>query len=169
MWNHISGSSAIARIKTILAPIDFSPVTPSVITAAVSLAQAMNARLILLHVMPIPHSVATCQLGAGETADLLAATERGASQQLAGLIRDIAGIAVEPLTARGMAADEIVREARANGADYIVMGSHGHSALFEILVGSTTHNVMKWTACPILIVPARGSIAQETPQPPKNS
>jgi nucleotide-binding universal stress UspA family protein len=35
------------------------------------------------------------------------------------------------------------------------MGSHGHGALFEFLVGSVTNGVLKSAKCPVLVVPAK--------------
>jgi nucleotide-binding universal stress UspA family protein len=34
------------------------------------------------------------------------------------------------------------------------MGSHGHTAFYDLLVGSTTQGVLKKAPCPVLIVPA---------------
>jgi nucleotide-binding universal stress UspA family protein len=36
-----------------------------------------------------------------------------------------------------------------------VMGSHGHTAFYDLLVGSTTHAVLKRAKCPVVIVPPR--------------
>ena len=49
-------------MKTILAPIDFSPVSDHVLKAAVNLARAINGRLLLLHVVVPP--VITSEYGA---------------------------------------------------------------------------------------------------------
>jgi nucleotide-binding universal stress UspA family protein len=38
-------------------------------------------------------------------------------------------------------------------ASYIVMGSHGHTAFFDLLVGSNTHGVLRRSSCPVLVVP----------------
>jgi nucleotide-binding universal stress UspA family protein len=35
-----------------------------------------------------------------------------------------------------------------------VMGSHGHTALYDLLVGSTTHGVLMRAQCPVVIVPS---------------
>jgi nucleotide-binding universal stress UspA family protein len=35
-----------------------------------------------------------------------------------------------------------------------VMGSHGHTALYDLLVGSTTHGVLMRAICPVVIIPA---------------
>jgi nucleotide-binding universal stress UspA family protein len=34
------------------------------------------------------------------------------------------------------------------------MGSHGHTALYDLLVGSTTHQVLRKAKCPVVIVPS---------------
>ena len=39
-------------------------------------------------------------------------------------------------------------------ADLIMMGSHGHSAIYRLLVGSVTEGVMRKAPCPIMIVPS---------------
>jgi nucleotide-binding universal stress UspA family protein len=54
----------------------------------------------------------------------------------------------------GSPVQHITSEAERTEADYIVMGSHGHTALYELLVGSTTHGVLKRAHCPVVIVPA---------------
>jgi nucleotide-binding universal stress UspA family protein len=33
------------------------------------------------------------------------------------------------------------------------MGSHGHGAFYDLLVGSTTQGVLKRATCPVVIVP----------------
>jgi len=144
-------------VKTILAAIDFSPATEAVIAILDGLGRSHGSRILLLHVVPAPPPLAAYQMGEDESAQLMAATEKDAARRLGEIAARLAGAAAETLTATGVPADEIVREARASGADCIVVGSHGHTALYELLVGSTTHGVLKKAACPVLIVPAARS------------
>ncbi|MGA2016941.1 MAG: universal stress protein [Opitutaceae bacterium] len=144
-------------MKTVLAAIDFSPVTDPVLALAATLGLSMDARVLLLNVVPSPPPLAAYQMGEDEEAQLLAATEKDASRRLGSLAARLAGVATETLTATGVPADEIVREASASGADLIVLGSHGHTALYDLLVGSTAHGVLKKAACPVLVVPATQS------------
>jgi len=51
----------------------------------------------------------------------------------------------------------IAAEAARRSADYIVMGSHGHTALYDLLVGSTTGGLLKGSPCPVIVIPARRS------------
>ena len=49
--------------------------------------------------------------------------------------------------------EAILAKARSARAAYIVMGSHGHGAIYDLLVGSTTHGVLMNAPCPVLVVP----------------
>ena len=68
-------------------------------------------------------------------------------------VLDADGIECELKTLQGHAVEEILGEAEAADAAYIVMGSHGHGAIYELLAGSTTHGVLHKANCPIVILP----------------
>jgi nucleotide-binding universal stress UspA family protein len=53
----------------------------------------------------------------------------------------------------GEVTEEILRIANATKADLIVMGRHGHGAVYNLLVGSVTHGVLKLADRPVLLVP----------------
>ena len=53
----------------------------------------------------------------------------------------------------GIPVTAILGRAASTKARYIVMGSHGHGAMYDLLVGSTTHGVLKKAPCPVLVVP----------------
>lgn len=55
--------------------------------------------------------------------------------------------------ATGGIVDEIIKRADAVAADLIVMGRHGHGAMYNLLVGSVTEGVLKHSKCPVLLVP----------------
>lgn len=48
--------------------------------------------------------------------------------------------------------EAIVNYAREHGADLIVMGSHGHTGLRHLLMGSVAEHVLRHAPCPVLIV-----------------
>jgi nucleotide-binding universal stress UspA family protein len=58
-------------------------------------------------------------------------------------------------TIQGPAVEMILREARNQNAGLIIMGSHGHGALYELLIGSVTQGVMKDAHCPVVVVPSK--------------
>jgi nucleotide-binding universal stress UspA family protein len=52
----------------------------------------------------------------------------------------------------GAVAEQIVGFAKKNKTDLIVMGSHGHGALANVLMGSITTKVLASTSTPVLVV-----------------
>lgn len=142
-------------MKTILAPIDFSDGTRTVIAEAVALARALEARLVLLNVIqPLPASAS--EFGFAEaTAKIAAAAAGNADRRLAHIQEQLGedGIAVSTFHAVGTSGDTIIARARELSADYIVIGSHGHGAFYDLIVGSTTSRVLKEATCPVLVIP----------------
>jgi nucleotide-binding universal stress UspA family protein len=53
----------------------------------------------------------------------------------------------------GHAGDKIAEFARESGADLVVVGSHGHSALAGIILGSVTQRLLHIAPCPVLAIP----------------
>jgi nucleotide-binding universal stress UspA family protein len=51
---------------------------------------------------------------------------------------------------------EIVRYARTNAIDLIVMGTHGRSGLTHVLIGSVAERVVRKATCPVLVVRPKG-------------
>jgi nucleotide-binding universal stress UspA family protein len=78
---------------------------------------------------------------------------RRLAQQGAALARE-AGLAAEARTVadEGDVADTLVRVAGELAAQVLVVGAHGHGALSELLLGSTSRAVVKHAPCPVLVV-----------------
>ncbi|MEO5957977.1 MAG: universal stress protein [Opitutaceae bacterium] len=144
-------------MKTILVPIDFSPVSRRVIDEAIDLARVAKARLVLLHAVQLPAIVATDLAPlVGEALQLTAEVERGARRHLLRLQKSLVkrGVPVETLCAQGFPTALIAAAAKKTGAKYIVIGSHGHTAFYDLVVGSTASGVLKRAPCPVVVVPA---------------
>jgi len=63
------------------------------------------------------------------------------------------GIPSTTITVAGDEVESIISESLKSHADMIVMGSHGHGALFHLLVGSVSEGVVRRSECPVVIVP----------------
>lgn len=59
-------------------------------------------------------------------------------------------------------AETLVRVAEEKDACALVVGSHGHKGLSELLLGSTSRDVVRKAPCPVLVV--RGPAGENTPQ-----
>lgn len=58
----------------------------------------------------------------------------------------------EILVVRGNAVEEIVKQSKARNCDMIVMGSHGHGTLADAMMGSTSRRVVRRSSIPVLVV-----------------
>jgi nucleotide-binding universal stress UspA family protein len=143
-------------MKTILVPIDLSATTASVCDAAASLAHSTGSKLILLHVVQPPVITSDYGIAMENIEEIVSVSEKTAATQLAAmqLKYEAPDLSVETVQLTGAPAPLILEEAETCAADYIVMGSHGHTPLYDLLVGTTTHGVLKKARCPVVIVPA---------------
>ena len=160
-------------MKCILVPIDFSDVTPPVIDLARQLAKALDAEIHLLHVKEFTATAMPGALGydlAGmpeltpmsglsvpgfEQMPEAIPEDEGQISKLAKWQEEIAqdGIKVSLQEPTGAVAEEILNQADELNADLIVMGTHGHGAMYNLLVGSATKGVLKRSTRPVLLVP----------------
>jgi nucleotide-binding universal stress UspA family protein len=65
---------------------------------------------------------------------------------------DEAAIRYETAVRFGDAADEIVRYARENDIEVIVMATHGHTGLARLVFGSVASRVLASGVCPVLLI-----------------
>jgi universal stress protein A len=149
-------------MKTVLAPIDFSPTSRSVIREATKLASHLNGRVVLLYVLQTP--LYTPIPGYGPISgyspvfpNLIQATsdaEEAVTRKLAALKQTAQKTfaATEAIQRTGGPVAHILDQAKKLRADYIVMGSHGHTAFYDLFVGSVTRTVLQNAACPVLVV-----------------
>ena len=142
-------------MKTILAPVDFSAASEAVLLQSIELTRALGGRVVLLTVIQPPvitNEYAALMENIGE---VMAAGERNAARRLAELAARVraAQVPVETLQLNGPPVRNILEQAARLAADYVVMGSHGHTAFYDLLVGSTTHGVLLRAPCPVVITP----------------
>ena len=142
-------------MKTILAPIDFSEVSEAVVSEATTLARGSGGRVVLLTIIQPPVITSEYAPMMENLTEILAAGEKAAGKNLTKIEERLQAesIPVETLQLSGAPVAHIIEQAQKFEANYIVMGSHGHTAVYDLLVGSTTHGVLKRAKCPVIIVP----------------
>ncbi len=141
----------------ILAAVDFSAVSGEVLKKAGLLAKAQGARLTLLHVAAPPPAFVGYDPGPQSVRDHRAQSlreEHTALQQHAAKLRE-EGFDAHALVVEGPSVETILGEARRLAATTIVVGSHGHGALYEALVGGVCAGVIRGSSCPVLVIPSR--------------
>jgi len=141
-------------MKTILVPIDFSDVTAAVVDTSSSLATAFGGSVILVHVAEPEPQFVGYDPGPLSVRVAVAGDIHADQRRLEALKQNFGPADVLALHVQGSIPDEILKLAREHAATLIVMGSHGHGALYHLLVGSVTNAVLKHAPCPVLIVPS---------------
>lgn len=144
-------------MKIILAPLDFSRVSRDVIHEAMALARIGKGSVVLLHAVQPPAIVTDLAPMVGEALQFTAEVERKAQQHLHRLQKRLAEprVIVATRCLQGSPVPLILAQAKELGADYIVLGSHGRTALYDLVVGSTTSGVLKRATCPVVVVSAQ--------------
>ncbi|MBM3163375.1 MAG: universal stress protein [Chlorobi bacterium] len=137
--------------KQIVCAVDFSPLSDDVVTYAAAL-QRCGAQLTLLHVESD---------GEGAKEGVLKKHLHAFSHYSDILARQ-SGKAVF-MVRYGEPAAEIISCASEQGADLLVLGSHGSMAFTRLLMGSTAETVMRKALCPVVIykAPEKGTAARE--------
>lgn len=144
-------------MDTILAATDFSPVTKAVVAQSIALTRGRRARIEMLHIVNPPGLAGSPDGIFTEMVPLLEAMRSSGARKLAKWKEylEYRGIAASTKQVDGFPAHEIAREAQKTSAKYIVIGSHGHTGIYDLLVGSTASGVIKRAKCPVIVVRAR--------------
>lgn len=144
-------------MKTILVPVDFSDCAVEVTETAASIAKAFSARILLIHVAAPEPEFIGYEPGPQSVRDTVARELVQEHKLLHAMDRQLEakGLAVTSLVIQGYPVEKILEEAAKHQVDLIVMGSHGHGLLRNLLVGSVTEGVMRRSTCPVLVVPHR--------------
>lgn len=64
-----------------------------------------------------------------------------------------AGIDTTALLVQGSIIDVILQESNKLEVDMVVVGSHGHGAVHDFIIGSASKGVLKRSSCPVLVIP----------------
>lgn len=148
-------------MATIIVPLDTSEIAPKVLLEAESLALKLRAKVILFHVIePMASYVpvgAAMDMIATSPPDLDVGQTDVAKSRLEHLAAPLRakGLEVACEAVFGIPVDEILDQAKTQGAGYIILGSHGHGALFHLFGGSVVTGVLKHSSCPVVVVPVR--------------
>jgi nucleotide-binding universal stress UspA family protein len=148
----MSRDASLRVFRSVLCPVDFSANSRAALRYAAMLARLSDAHLVVLFVDdPLLATAAATRRGA---AALLASTEDELRHFVSGALRNTTPRASTTLLTRvGKPAPEIVSSAARHGCDVIVMGYRGIGRASRFLFGSTTEEVVRKTAVPVLAIP----------------
>lgn len=143
------------RVKTILFPTDFSETSQEAARYAISFAREFKAKVYVLHVvnekiftegLTLPRVISIEDMEKEMTEE--------ARKRLKTLVpaEEAEGLDWEAVIRQGQPFLEIIRFAKDQDVDLIVIGTHGHSGFEHIIFGSTAEKVVRKAPCPVLSV-----------------
>ena len=144
----------------ILVPVDFSPLSEQAALKGAALARQMQAELTLLHIFspefiyPYPEMVGEMMppvmVDLGE--QMRTAAEFAMQRFIDRIRPSYPNLKPELIESAERTGSAIADHASRIQADLIVIGSHGHSGLNRILLGSTSDRVVHESPCAVLVV-----------------
>ena len=144
-------------MKTIVALVDLSDLTFKVLKQAHTLATAFNSQVIILHV--VAKEPVVVDVGLVSPVIMQDPSPEVVRQHHAQLLemRDSLvkfGVQATVQQMAGASVDAVLAETKRLNADLIILGSHHHSTIYDLLVGTVTNDVLKRAHCPVLVVPS---------------
>lgn len=140
------------EIKRIVVPVDFAFHTDKLVAYAAYLAEKFSA---------VTHYIHAVEFYTGNSMTPLSHVQQYEENLLADVRTRMSDLLKENSERGGESTgkvivgdpvDTILEYAKAQGADLIIMGTHGSKGLEKILLGSVAERVLKGAHCPVLIM-----------------
>lgn len=142
-------------MKKILASVDFSNASAGVVAAAAEMAKAFGAELHFIHVVEpeptyaaygfTPEELPAINTFHAETRSRAQKTLDETASAFPGAVTHLGDGSPVPV---------ISQKVKEIGADFIVLGSHGHGVLASLLLGSVAEGMVRKSLVPTLVIPA---------------
>jgi len=145
------------NFRKILHPTDFSDNSKEAWRYALGMAEKFGAEIILAHVVErFEYAPPEYYMSATELSSEIEHRIQESQKYLDKMAAEAKGAKIQVMVVEGKPFVEIIRLAKEQGADLIVLGTHGRSGLAHILIGSTAEKVVRKATCPVLTIRAIG-------------
>jgi nucleotide-binding universal stress UspA family protein len=145
------------KIQKILAPTDMSELSSVGVRYALEMARELSAEVMVYYVVPMSEDWFAGYEKHGPVRNLLANEEATLDKFLVEKFADdMKLMAIRQKVEFGAPHTSIVDMAEREGADMIVMSTHGRTGLNHMLLGSVTERVVARAPCPVLAIPSHG-------------
>jgi nucleotide-binding universal stress UspA family protein len=154
------------KVKKVLIALDYNPTAQKVAEKGYSFAKAMNAEIVLLHVVSdivnyssLDYSPIMGFNGFMDTSQTLLESPDGLKQAALHFLnktrQHLGDKTIQTIVREGVFADAIIKAAKELHSDIIIIGSHSRKWLENIVMGSVTEEVLRHTTLPLFIIPTK--------------
>ncbi|MHB1390548.1 MAG: universal stress protein [Thermoleophilia bacterium] len=145
-------------ITKILVPTDGSERAEDAAGFAIELAKGFGATVLFINIVDDVSPAFAYELESGISLDIaeIDAQRRRFAQNAVDRLKekaDAAGVACKTIVAEGHPSDAILQAVATEGADHIVIGSHGRRALAAAVLGNVTFNIIHSAKVPVTVIP----------------
>ena len=144
------------KIQKVLIAMDYDETSQKVAEVGFSMAKALHAETILLHVIseqPVYYSTYTYMREL--RVDILGDLKKSTQAYLDKSKKYLGDDSIQTVLKEGEIAETILNTAKELHADIIVLGSHSRKWLENIIIGSEAEAVLKKTTIPLFIIPTK--------------
>jgi nucleotide-binding universal stress UspA family protein len=147
------------QFHKILVPLDFSEASRLGLEYALGFAQEFHATVVLFHSVFVTGYVLASRYTANQMPTLIESQRDYARAEMEELRQTISrkGGQAEMKIAVGSPVEQIGKYVRKAGVDLIITSTHGRSGLRRMFIGSTAERIVRYAACPVLVVPNRAA------------
>jgi nucleotide-binding universal stress UspA family protein len=144
-------------MKTILAAIDFSDLTKTIIDRAIEQAEQQKANLCVIHVQNSVPAFIGSEIEPQLVSEQVQEEAKRIEADLNAIRDYVIGKGIENSVeiVQGPVAESIIQKATDKNCDMIVLGVHTHGLMYRAFIGSISTAVIKQACCPVLVVPQK--------------
>ena len=139
----------------ILFPTDFSESAENASNYAISMAEKFGSKVFAVHVVEPFTYTSDLGIDMGNQFQVMEATAKRFLEEAVTSIRE-KNIDVEGILLTGEPFVEIIKFAKQEQVNLIIMATHGRSGIEHILLGSTAEKVVRKSPCPVLTIKRPG-------------
>lgn len=146
---------AMFPLRKILNPTDFSMASQFGLNVALEMAAQYEAEILLVHVIvSIPGIAGIYSMSGARRVQNLEAVQEEAGRQMEQLVASVvpAQLRCDARVIEGQPAEDVVRLAKDEHVDLIVLATHGYAGFSRFLFGSVAEKVVRTAHCPVLTI-----------------
>uniref|UniRef100_A0A831TAJ4 Universal stress protein n=1 Tax=Thermorudis peleae TaxID=1382356 RepID=A0A831TAJ4_9BACT len=151
---------ALGEVRSIMVPLDGSPLAEAALPYAVELARRFDAELHLVRVVETPevYALLGTHAQAAASGEVLAEIAQQMIDDASNYLNELAerlraeGVRVESHVLEGLAIEQLLAFERERQPDLVVMATHGRGGLSRVIFGSVAEHVLREGNAPVMLI-----------------